>query len=262
MKIRALMENTARAPEIFSEHGLSLYIETGKHRILFDTGQSGRFADNAERMGADLRAVDLAVLSHGHYDHGGGLERFLELNRTAPVYLSQYAFEPHWNGEKDIGLDPALRESPRLRYVKERTVLDEGIELYPMAGFSPEYPLRPDGLSTIREGRRMAEDFRHEQYLLIREGGKTVLFSGCSHAGILNIAGWFEPDLLVGGFHFKNLDPEGEGREVLEQAARVLKTHRTRYVTCHCTGTAQYGFLKERMGGSLGYLSAGQELVL
>ena len=97
MKIIALMENTAAVPDVLSEHGLSLYLEGKGHRILFDTGQSENFAVNAKRLGVDLAAVDLAILSHGHYDHGGGLKRFLELNQKAPVYLSVYAFEPHFN---------------------------------------------------------------------------------------------------------------------------------------------------------------------
>lgn len=131
-----------------------------------------------------------------------------------------------------------------------------------MSEFTPEYPVASQGLSVIRDGVREDEDFRHEQYLLIRDGGKRILFSGCSHAGILNIAGWFRPDVLVGGFHFKNLDPEGEGRAVLEQAAETLKKQPTVYYTCHCTGTAQYEFLRERMGPQIRRLTAGQELVL
>lgn len=262
MKIIALMENTAAVPDVLSEHGLSLYLEGKGHRILFDTGQSENFAVNAKRLGVDLAAVDLAILSHGHYDHGGGLKRFLELNQKAPVYLSVYAFEPHFNGVKDIGIDPKLLESGRLRFVKEKTVLDEGLELYPMTEFSLKDPVDSGGLFTLREGKRLEEDFRHEQYLLIREGAKKILISGCSHAGIRNIAGWFEPDVLVGGFHFKNLDPRGEGRAVLEQAAEELKKHSACYYTCHCTGTAQYGFLKERMGDRLHYLAAGAELTL
>ena len=138
MKIIALMENTAAVPDVLSEHGLSLYLEGKGHRILFDTGQSENFAVNAKRLGVDLAAVDLAILSHGHYDHGGGLKRFLELNQKAPVYLSVYAFEPHFNGVKDIGIDPKLRESGRLRFVKEKTVLDEGLELYPNDRIFPE----------------------------------------------------------------------------------------------------------------------------
>ena len=92
------MENTAAGENLAAEHGLSLLIETGEHRILFDAGQTGAFADNAARLGLDLSTVDLAVLSHGHYDHGGGLARFLEINCHAPVYVNPHVFEPHYNG--------------------------------------------------------------------------------------------------------------------------------------------------------------------
>ena len=109
MRIVTLIENTSCQASLCCEHGLSLYIETGKHRILFDAGQTGAFADNAEKLGIDLRTVDLAVLSHGHYDHGGGLKRFLEINHTAPVYLSRNAFGAYYNGtQKYIGLDSAI----------------------------------------------------------------------------------------------------------------------------------------------------------
>ena len=83
LKITALIENTTENPDIETEHGLSLYIETQKHRILFDMGQTDMFARNAERLGADISAVDIAVLSHGHYDHGNGFGRFFRENQNA-----------------------------------------------------------------------------------------------------------------------------------------------------------------------------------
>ena len=115
MKIVTLMENTSCREDVCFEHGLSLYIETDTHKILFDAGQSAAFADNAEKLGVDLRKVDFAVLSHGHYDHSGGLGRFLEINGTASVYVSRYAFEPHYSANGYIGLDPALQRSSRIR---------------------------------------------------------------------------------------------------------------------------------------------------
>lgn len=84
MRITVLIENTCKRSDLNAEHGLSLFIETGGLRILFDTGASRAFADNAAQLGIDLRSVDMAILSHGHYDHGGGIARFLELNFHAP----------------------------------------------------------------------------------------------------------------------------------------------------------------------------------
>ncbi|NCA67648.1 MAG: MBL fold metallo-hydrolase, partial [Clostridia bacterium] len=77
MKITTLCENTSISPEFKCEHGLSFYVETKKHKLLFDTGESGIFAENAAKLGIDLSEVDIAVISHGHYDHGGGLPAFL-----------------------------------------------------------------------------------------------------------------------------------------------------------------------------------------
>ena len=96
MKLKVLSENTTSSEKLGSEHGLSLYIETETHKILFDTGASGLFAENAKKLGVDLTMVDLAVISHGHYDHGGGLKTFLGINNHANIYLHQNAFELHY----------------------------------------------------------------------------------------------------------------------------------------------------------------------
>lgn len=131
MKITSLVENTTADPRLGKEHGLSLYIEAAGKTLLFDMGQSGLFAQNARTLGLDLAKVDLAVLSHGHYDHGGGLTHFLELNKTAPVYLSRYAFQPHYHGaERYIGLDPALQGCDRLHFVADQQTIAPGLTLY------------------------------------------------------------------------------------------------------------------------------------
>lgn len=264
MRIVTLLENTAQWPDLEAEHGLSLFIETNGRRLLFDMGQSPAFARNAGRLGVDLSAVDTAILSHGHYDHGGGLAEFLRQNSAAPVYLSSFAFEAHLSGkERDIGLDAALKACGRLRFVEADTDLGDGLTLSPCAGAVPVVPVDPAGLFTRREGRLLPEDFRHEQYLVAEEGGRHIVFSGCSHRGILNITHWLRPDVLIGGFHFKHLDlQKAEHRAILDRSARQLLDSGAIFYTCHCTGEAAYRYLKARMGDRLHALSTGTILTL
>ena len=263
MKIAVLTENTACSPEFGCEHGLSLYIEACGHRLLFDSGQSGLFAGNAKILGIDLESADTAVLSHGHYDHGGGLKRFLEINKKARVYMNIHAFEGHFGGDgRNIGLDPGLKESDRIEYTDKETELFDGAVLFPAGGHGLAYPVDSSGLKTVRNGSLFPEDFIHEQYLLIKENGRRILISGCSHRGILNIMNRFAPDVLIGGFHFMNIPTEGEGAERLNYAANELMQYDTRYYTGHCTGREQFDFLKKIMGDRIEYISAGMRFEL
>ncbi len=253
MKIVTLMENTTSRPNLICEHGLSLYIETGDHRILFDAGQTSAFWDNAQTLGVDLTAVEFGVLSHGHYDHGGGFLRFLEGNGTAPVYASPHAGKPHQNGKgKDIGLAKGLTEHPCFCHVKPPFSPAEGLYLTKLPGLTNI----ESGHIMLEKGIWQKEDYRHEQYLLVEEQGKRILFSGCSHKGILQIMAHFQPDVLVGGFHFMNM----EDREFLTEAAKKLAQYPTIYYTGHCTGLAQYAILKETLGDRLHYISTGTVL--
>lgn len=253
MKIVTLMENTACREDLSCEHGLSLYLETENHKILFDAGQSAVFAENAEKLGVDLRQVDFAVLSHGHYDHGGGLETFLEINQNAPVYVNHHAFEGHYNAKgKDIGLSARLQKNGRLRFTDGALALGEGLYLNTLS--CP--PSDSSGLTVMRSGRLCPEDFCHEQYLLVEEAGRKILVSGCSHKGILNIVAHFQPDILIGGFHFMKI----EDQAVLRHAAQTLLQYPTTYYTGHCTGEAQYAYLKKLMGNRLHSLSTGRVL--
>ncbi|MBQ2954200.1 MAG: MBL fold metallo-hydrolase [Clostridia bacterium] len=260
MKVWTLMENTTCRDDLACEHGLSLYIEAGGLRILFDAGQSAAFADNAEKMGIDLSAVDLCVLSHGHYDHGGGLTRFLEINDHAPVYVSRHAFgEFHNASGKYIGLDSALLMEDRIVFAGDNRQLSEAVSLHSCPGFPEPCPSYSGDLTVQRLGRSIPDDFRHEQYLLVREGEKRILVSGCSHRGVMNIKTWFAPDVFIGGFHFMNLDPEAD-RVKLRAAASFLLQKDTVYHTGHCTGEKQYALLKESMGERLQRLSTGSFL--
>ncbi|MBQ5823855.1 MAG: MBL fold metallo-hydrolase [Clostridia bacterium] len=254
MEITALIENTSCSEGVGAEHGLSLYIKANGKKLLFDMGQTDLFTANAQVLGADLSAVDFAVLSHGHYDHGGGLKRFLEINKTAPVYLSRYAFGDYYNGtEKYIGLDKTLQNSERLIFVGDEMKICDGFTLYSCNDKPRERDLGSFGLNKKADDEFAADDFLHEQYLLIEEGGKRVLISGCSHKGVMDIVSWFEPDVFVGGFHYSSLARD----EKLKGYSEYLAAFNTDYYTCHCTGVDQFDYMSGYMP-RLKYLSCGQ----
>lgn len=256
MKITALIENTTEY-KLPVEHGLSLYIETEQHTILFDTGQGDLFAKNAESLGVDLGKVDIAVLSHGHYDHGGGLGTFLNANKKAPVYISRYAFGDYHNGEKYIGLDKSLEESDRIIFTDGITKISDGLTLYSCNEKEKALDLGSFGLTMLKDGREVPDDFIHEHYLLIEENGRRVLISGCSHKGVVNIQEWFKPDVLIGGFHFSKLPLDSK----LESYAKMLNKYNTHYYTCHCTGVEQYKYMKRFMD-NLDYISIGKTVTI
>ncbi|MBQ2957060.1 MAG: MBL fold metallo-hydrolase [Clostridia bacterium] len=263
MKLITLMENTSARDDLYSEHGLSLYIETGDCRILFDAGQTELFSENAEKLNVDLKKVDLAILSHGHYDHSGGLMRFLQLNDHAPLYMNERAFSDCWHGaDHYIGIDQSLRDSGRIILTGDEYAVAPQLTLYTMNALPRRFPLSGAGL-TVRQpdGSFLQDEFLHEHYLLIEENGKRILISGCSHKGILNIMEWLKPDVLIGGFHFMKMDPM-QDRSALKDAADALNAYETVYYTCHCTGTEQYAALKEWMGDKLRYISAGDCLII
>ncbi|MBQ4265621.1 MAG: MBL fold metallo-hydrolase [Clostridia bacterium] len=263
MLIRVLMENSALNEGFIAEHGLSLYIEANGKNILFDAGQTDAFAVNAKRLGVDLSQVDFCVLSHGHYDHSGGLMHFLQINDHAPVYMHRLAPEPHYNGTvKYIGIDPALTAHPRIVYTDDTYDLGSGMRLCTCNALASGCPASARGM-TVRRGEEFLQDrFAHEQYLTIDEGGKQVVISGCSHKGILDIVRWLEPDVLLGGFHFMKLDPCGEDAAFLDHAASTLLAQNCTYYSGHCTGEAAFRFLKERMGTHLQAMPAGTEIIL
>jgi len=258
MKVTALIENNSCAEGISAEHGLSLYIETGDRRILFDVGQSELFADNARKLGIDLSMVDIAIISHGHYDHGGGLAKFLRINDSANVLINRNAFFEYYNKDgKYIGLDSKLQTSDRIVFAGDEHRINDDICLFTCNGMERRYGFSNFGLTKKKGKETIPDDFIHEQYLVIKEGDKTVLFSGCSHKGIFNIIEWFHPDMVIGGFHFSKMPCDN----YLADIASELDKYDIEFYTCHCTGTEQYDFMKKYIR-KLNYISSGQTVCI
>lgn len=274
MRVYSLMEDTTCEPDVVSEHGLSLYVMTAHHRLLFDAGRSGKFADNAAKLGINPADVDIAILSHGHYDHGNGLARFLEVNDHAQIYINRHAFgQYYYRSERYIGIDPevirTLSESGRVVFTDDTYLIDDELSLCTCNDRKAFYPVDDAGLTEKVNNTFIPDEFRHEQYLTVCEktsdkaSGRRIVLSGCSHKGILNIVNWLRPDVLIGGFHFMDIDVSSGYSDVLNKAAEALMTEHegrmpTMFYTCHCTGAAQYSYLKKRMCDRLEYLSSGQ----
>lgn len=268
MKIITLMENTACRSDLAADHGLSLYIETAKHKILFDMGPDKAYVDNAEKLGVDLKAVDTAILSHGHYDHGGGLPVFRLLNEKANIYLHRAAFKDYYLKAPDeeqeyIGLDQSMSQKGFL-FTGEEKVIDEELTLFAevtdhvgaLAASCLLYTSTFDGL--------LPDKFAHEQNLLIQSEGKAVLVAGCAHCGIVNIVNEAKrrlgrlPDVVIGGFHLFQLK-EGEevSERLIDMTGNTLLSGNTVYYTGHCTGDYAYDRLKNILGDRLQRISGG-----
>lgn len=271
MRIINLIENTEGTKGCLFEHGLSFYVETQKHKILVDTGATSAFMENAEKLGVDLRQIDTVILSHGHYDHTGGVLAFVELNPTAKIYLQCLAGEEYYRKddvvEKYIGIDRKIAELPQVEWVDGEKRIDD--EMYLFSGVQGR-KLWPSGNLDlkVKKGNTFYQDeFLHEQYLVVEEGNKNVLISGCAHNGILNILDTYykkygtNPDVVISGFHMqKKSGYAEEDLEVVRKIAVELKKTDTKFYTGHCTGEIPYRILKECMGEQLVYVHSGDEI--
>lgn len=272
MRIVTLMENRAVSEGFLCSHGLSLYIETRNHKILFDMGQDDGFLKNAGKLGADIGGVDIAILSHGHYDHGGGIDTFLKANSTAGIHIQKKALGEFYAHDGDgtvryIGLPAAWKENPRVILHTGDYKLDAGIQIFAGVTGRECYSPANDRLYTSMNGRHIHDLFMHEQNLLLKEGSKMVLIAGCAHNGMVNIlkkAETFAPggiDYVLGGMHLMNAYPEREKQKIFcRSMAKRLLERSCKYYTCHCTSVEAYDMLREEMDSRIEYLSAGSIL--
>lgn len=267
MKIYSLVENTS-TKGFPVEHGLSLYIqiENGEN-ILFDMGQSDLFVRNAERLGLDLNDIATAVISHGHYDHGGGLSAFLIHNDHAFVYLHREAFLPHYSLHEDglhyIGLDTDLPSSSRFILCENTTPMDPHTLLF--ADIQGSFLVPNGNRRLFGPSKSLPDNFAHEQNLLLEEDEKLVLFAGCAHRGIVNIIRQAQkltgrtPTHVFAGMHLiKNgLTPSEETFFIRSLAQELLSFKDTLFYTMHCTGIEQYQVLQALLQERIHYLACG-----
>jgi 7,8-dihydropterin-6-yl-methyl-4-(beta-D-ribofuranosyl)aminobenzene 5'-phosphate synthase len=276
VKVTALVENTCapNARGLRKELGLSMFVEHAGKRILFDTGASDAFADNAAKLGVDLAAVDLVVVSHHHYDHGGGLRHFLSANQRAPVVMAQ---RPHgecvfnlFGLRKSIGLDPRLFEehADRFRFVDGRMDIWPGVTVLTQIGTTFDEP-RGNRLILLSDGQTLRRDrFEHELVMVLQDDEGLAVFTGCSHHGILNMVHASVKAFpgcplkaVFGGFHLTILPMlpfmDGSRAEVVAIARQLLTYAPAHVFTGHCTGAHAFKVIKGVMGTKLEYFATG-----
>ncbi|MDI9460584.1 MAG: MBL fold metallo-hydrolase [Saccharofermentanales bacterium] len=273
MLIKTLVEDTTAAEDFGCEHGLSLYIETKANKILFDVGASGLFLRNAEKLDVNIADIDFLIISHGHYDHGGGLKTFFTENTKAKVFMHELAFGKYYavraNDELEyIGIDENLRRNKRIVPTSDSFLISEGIQIFSDVAQKEPRPKSNRGLLKEHQGELIADTFDHEQNLVVEEEGKFLLITGCAHNGIVNILEHFHslkghmPDYVIGGFHLAGHSGGSEDLAVIDRIGGYLLSTKAKFYTGHCTGIEPYQRLKAIMGDRIDYLSTGSVITI
>ena len=276
MRVVNLIENTKGHDRCAYAHGLSFYVETSKHKLLVDLGPSEGALHNAKELGIDLSKVDTVVLSHGHYDHSGGIMPFANINSDARIYMQETADADYYadDGERAegeryryIGIDKAIAGLPQAVKIQGDHRIDDELELFTIRKRSHDLPFTNKRLLIKENGELRRDDFVHEQYLVISEGDKKILISGCAHNGILSILDAFkakygaEPDMVISGFHLmkKTGYTDDELLQIVSMGTELMR-YSTKFVTCHCTGETAYEIMKNVLGDQLQYVHSGENV--
>ena len=276
MKWTVLSDNRSSNSQLSTEHGLSIFLETERHRILLDTGASDVFIRNADLLGIDLCTVDYVFISHGHSDHAGGLRYFLEQNRQAKVIVSPEAMSGKFYSKRGNlhSITTAWPEGLKDRLITVEMTDEIADSIYVIARIPQIHPM-PKGnqhlLVEETKGEYLNDDFRHE-LALYTDG---LLFTGCAHSGLENIlaACPYPVHSVVGGFHLldglelpeqresssslerpsRDGSRQSQSKEELQELAERLKSlyPKTQFYTSHCTGDNVFEVMKGVMGEQL-----------
>lgn len=244
--LTVLVENTTRKPGLVAEHGLAFWIDTGEHRVLFDTGQHHALARNASQLGLYLDTTDAIVLSHGHYDHTGGLRYAFNLARQSKLFLHPKALIPRYAGRngsvREIGLasitDQELRQQEhRLVWTAQPAEVVSGVFV------TGEIPRRTDyedtgGDFSLDINCQIVDPIPDDQAVYFDTPSGVVVVLGCAHAGVVNTLNYVHQTTqrpihaVIGGTHLLNASAERLNKTI--EALRAM--HIAVIAPAHCTG--------------------------
>ncbi|PKO99567.1 MAG: hypothetical protein CVU13_05695 [Bacteroidetes bacterium HGW-Bacteroidetes-8] len=262
MKIITLTDNVVTRRGLLAEHGLSIYLEVDNKRVLFDTGQSSVFHKNAIELGVDISLVDSLVISHGHYDHTGGVSTFLDVNRSSKIYAKREAFLPKYRGKRYIGTDPGLIiPEDRIVYTSDIFKISDSLFIVSGPALSKNESTRnSEGFHSEEQSVLITDPFLDEQYLVYQSEEGLTIVTGCSHLGIINIVqqatALFSMPVtsIIGGFHTSEMETE----ELKKIAVFLSGVSPLRVGVCHCTGLDAYCYFKKELTCNIFYNYCGK----
>ena len=255
MKITVLNENTVYRQGLLAEHGLSLLIEEHGKKFLMDTGQTDVFIKNAKTLGVDLTDLQGIILSHGHYDHCGGMDYFAEAFPLPAIYIRERAFEQKYHGKNTksryIGISQrAASWSGQVHYTGEKEEIAPGFWLVSNIPLSEKFESFPEDFWIRKEeaGQEtwVPDGMEDEQMLVVQTEKGLSLFLGCSHRGIINCitrvreAFPGEPIYsLMAGMHLGSASTE----RILQTIEALKGFHIQKLIPVHCTGKKAIGMI-------------------
>ncbi|MEN3055449.1 MAG: MBL fold metallo-hydrolase [Candidatus Methanosuratincola petrocarbonis] len=275
LEITILCDNTVSpaARGMLGEHGFSALIRHGGEAVLFDTGQTGvPLINNMKAL--KIGRVEDAVLSHGHYDHSGGLPKLIE-SGSAPsrVFTHRDAFLPRFKKVRgnlvNIGMpfDPKILEAAGVSVIASGSPQQVKEWLITTGEIGRESFERPETEFFIgMDGKIEKDGFRDDMGIVAALDGKgLVVVTGCAHSGVINtvnharkVTGIEEVFAVVGGFHLNDA-----GEEKLEMTAAALKEIGVKKVVpCHCTGFAAACHMRRKLGDAVEPGCVGKRIAL
>jgi 7,8-dihydropterin-6-yl-methyl-4-(beta-D-ribofuranosyl)aminobenzene 5'-phosphate synthase len=252
--ITQLVENTAGGPGLLAEHGVAFLIEADEHHLLFDTGQGMALAHNVTKLAVRMDTVEAIILSHGHYDHAGGLEAALALTGAVDLYLHPAALEAKFNRNgQEIGAGVAdvkrlASLTSAIRYTPSPTEILPGIHV---TGEIPRlHTIEDTGGPFYRDsGCARQDNLPDDQALVIETTLGLVVLLGCGHSGVANtldaamqMTGAQTVHAVIGGMHLLR-----SGHERLIFTGHALQSVGIQYLAPnHCTGLEAVCYFRNR----------------